>query len=176
MSLTSYQQYFYSYKLLYYYLECSCLCLNDAKKISIKDDAKFLIVVCSTTGNGDAPENADSWWRSIKLRSASKELFLNVPYSVLGLGDTNYDKFCHMGKSIDKRLSELGAKQEIELFCADEATNLEETVEKWKKAIIPILIKYNSNSIDGNSSTTISTNDNTNIKIEINELKKESGI
>jgi len=80
-----------------------------------------------------------------------------------------------MGKSIDKRLSELGAKQEIELFCADEATNLEETVEKWKKAIIPILIKYNSNSIDGNSST-ISTNDNTNIKIEINELKKESGI
>lgn len=155
--------------------EFKCLCLNDAKKMPIKDDAKFLIVVCSTTGNGDAPENADAWWRSIKLRSASKELFLNIPYSVLGLGDTNYDKFCHMGKSIDKRLAELGAKQEIELYCADEATNLEETVERWKKAIIPILIKYNSNNIDGSSSIS-ANDDNTNVKIEINEVKKESGI
>lgn len=104
---------------------------------------------------------------------------MNVPYSVLGLGDTNYDKFCHMGKSIDKRLSELGAKQEVELFCADEATNLEETVESWKKIIIPILTKYNSNNIDGNSSwnsSTIPANDDNNVKTEINELKEESGI
>jgi Flavodoxin len=46
--------------------------LNAVKKekISLKDVAKFLVVVCSTTGNGDAPENADAWWRGAKLRSA----------------------------------------------------------------------------------------------------------
>lgn len=142
------------------------MCLNDAKKLPIKDDAKFLIVICSTTGNGDAPENADSWWRSIKLRSASKELFLDIPFSVLGLGDTNYDKFCHMGKSIDKRLSELGAKQDIELHCADEATNLEETVESWKKAVIQSLIKYNNDDISNNATTI---NDDNNLNIENNE-------
>ena len=47
-----------------------CLTLNAAKKLLIKDLAKCLIVVCSTTGNADAPENADLWWRSVKLRSA----------------------------------------------------------------------------------------------------------
>lgn len=48
----------------------TCLELNKAKKISLKEVASFLVVVCSTTGNGDAPENAETWWRSVKLRSA----------------------------------------------------------------------------------------------------------
>ena len=41
-----------------------------------------------------------------------------------------------MGKSIDKRFNELGAKQVLDLHCADEATNLEEVVESWKIKVI----------------------------------------
>jgi len=51
-------------------IPCICMTLNAAKKVSIKEEARFAVVICSTTGNGDAPENADAWWRSIKLRSA----------------------------------------------------------------------------------------------------------
>ena len=40
-----------------------------------------------------------------------------------------------MGKSLDKRLAELGGKRVLELACADEATGLEETIEEWKDAI-----------------------------------------
>ena len=47
-----------------------CKNLNSVKKVELKEIAKFVVVVCSTTGNGDTPENADAWWRSIKLRSA----------------------------------------------------------------------------------------------------------
>ena len=47
-----------------------CKHLNSVKKVELKDIAKFVVIVCSTTGNGDTPENADAWWRSIKLRSA----------------------------------------------------------------------------------------------------------
>ena len=47
-----------------------CKNLNSVKKVDLKEIAKFIIVVCSTTGNGDTPENADAWWRSVKLRAA----------------------------------------------------------------------------------------------------------
>ena len=46
-----------------------CKTLNDVKKVNLKEIAKAVIIVCSTTGNGDAPENADGWWRANKLKS-----------------------------------------------------------------------------------------------------------
>ena len=61
-----------------------------------------------------------AFWRSIKLRSNPKDRYQDIPYTVLGLGDTNYDKFCFMGKSIDKRMQELGAIPFYEIHCADE--------------------------------------------------------
>ena len=122
--------------------ECVCKCLNDVKTVDLKEIASIVLIVCSTTGNGDAPENAESWWRSVKLRSAPKDKFEGVPFAVLGLGDTNYDKFCCLGKGIDKRLNELGGKRVLGLKCADEATDLEEVVEAWKEEIAKIVIEY----------------------------------
>eukprot|EP00578_Thalassiosira_sp_NH16_P024997 CAMPEP_0181083078 /NCGR_PEP_ID=MMETSP1071-20121207/3967_1 /TAXON_ID=35127 /ORGANISM="Thalassiosira sp., Strain NH16" /LENGTH=125 /DNA_ID=CAMNT_0023164715 /DNA_START=119 /DNA_END=493 /DNA_ORIENTATION=+ len=56
-----------------------------------------LIIVCSTTGNGDAPENAGRFVRYLKKPPPSslacsdpKAPLERVAYSVLGLGDTNY--------------------------------------------------------------------------------------
>jgi methionine synthase reductase len=91
-----------------------------------------LSIVCSTTGNGDSPENADSFWRTIKKRTLPKDLLCGLKFCVLALGDSNYDKFCFMGKAIDKRFSDLGATRLMDIFCADEPTDLEEVVESWK--------------------------------------------
>jgi sulfite reductase alpha subunit-like flavoprotein len=110
------------------------------------DKAKGLVIVCSTTGNGDAPENCDGWWRSTKLRSAAKDLFQDVPYTVLGLGDTNYDKFCHMGKIIDKRLAELGGKKFMDGTWVDEATGLEEPIEAWKIKVFDLVMSINDDT------------------------------
>jgi sulfite reductase alpha subunit-like flavoprotein len=102
---------------------------------------RTLIIVCSTTGNGDAPESANHFWRKIKNRALSKHLLDGIQYAVLGLGDTNYDKFCQMGKGLDRRFEELGGKRFIDLHCADEATGLEETVNEFIDKVMKFFMK-----------------------------------
>ena len=79
--------------------------LNEWRQ-KLDEFAKFpyVIILCSTTGAGDPPDNADRFWRAIRKRSMAETAFEGVKFSVLALGDTNYDKFCQAGKRINKRL------------------------------------------------------------------------
>ena len=82
------------------------------------------IIIASTTGNGDAPDNGERFWRYVRKRAQPTDLLEGVRYCVLGLGDTNYDKFCHVGKVLDGRFAEVGADRFYGLGCADEALSL----------------------------------------------------
>lgn len=122
--------------------ECSCMSLNNT---TIENDSfnfidinepVILIVVCSTYGNGDAPESANHFWRKIKNRKHPRDLFKNIKYAVMGLGDTNYDNFCKMGKNIDKRFDELGGERILHLHCADEAKDMETTVDAFNEKVL----------------------------------------
>jgi sulfite reductase alpha subunit-like flavoprotein len=96
-----------------------------------------VLVVTSTTGNGEAPENADRFLRWIKRKQTIAAMpFQHCAYSVLALGDTNYDIFCAIGKAIDKQLELLGGSRDKPLACADEATGLEEVVDKWVASVL----------------------------------------
>jgi len=113
---------------------------NESFNFIKMDEPTILIVVCSTYGNGDAPETANHFWRKIKNRNLPTDLFKNIRYAVMGLGDTNYDKFCNMGKNLDKRFKELGGERVIELHCADEATNMESTVDSFIEKVFNFLV------------------------------------
>jgi sulfite reductase alpha subunit-like flavoprotein len=99
----------------------------------IQEISGTMYIICSTFGNGDAPENAAIFWRHIKNRKINNNLFTNITFTVLGLGNSNYDHFCDMGKKLDKRIGELGGQRIKQLVCIDEATGLEEPVELWLK-------------------------------------------
>mmetsp|Transcript_23806 Transcript_23806/g.31125 ORF Transcript_23806/g.31125 Transcript_23806/m.31125 type:complete len:961 (-) Transcript_23806:204-3086(-) len=104
--------------------------MNGWKKMETPlSEIRTAVFVCSTTGNGDPPENCDRFWRFLKRKTQPKDLLAKMKYTVLALGDTNYDKFCYMGKSLNTRLRDLGASSFYPLVCADEGTGMEEAVE-----------------------------------------------
>ena len=78
-----------------------------------------------------------------------------------------------MGKSIDKRMTELGAVKVHDLYCADEATNLEEIVEEFKIKAISFLLdirKSNTDSVKITSSTIIESESATNSSVADNSI------
>ncbi len=118
-----------------------CLSMRDyMTEVSIEGLAKeaVVVVVVSTTGQGDPPTNAESFWRAIRQKRDPKWL-AQVKYTVLGLGDTNYSNFCAMGKFFDSAFKRLGAKRFHDFGMADDATGIDEVVEPWRSGLIPAL-------------------------------------
>ena len=68
-----------------------------------------VLVITSTYGDGEPPDNAQAFWNYLKADTAPTLAHLN--FSVLALGDTNYAAFCEFGKICDERLEKLGAKR-----------------------------------------------------------------
>jgi sulfite reductase alpha subunit-like flavoprotein len=102
------------------------------------DQAKHgLLIVTSTTGNGDSPENASRLVRYLKRKTTvDAQPFRHCAYAVLALGDTNYDQFCFCGKVVDKKIGTLGGTRALSVTCADEGTGLEDVVDPWTATIL----------------------------------------
>lgn len=112
-----------------------------------------LIIVTSTTGNGDPPENANGFCRFLKRKTTAPTTFAHVAYAVLGLGDSNYDQFGATAKLVDRKLHELGGARIQPVAVADEGTGLEDVVEPWTRDILHTMIRVCSNSFDGLTAT-----------------------
>ena len=84
--------------------------LNQYDKLSAPiTEQQLVAVICSTTGSGDAPDNASRFVRYVKKRAHPKDLLCNMRLALLGLGDTNYSAFCQPSKVIHRRCVALGA-------------------------------------------------------------------
>ena len=68
-----------------------------------------VLVITSTYGDGEPPDNAQAFWNYLKSETAPP--LPHLQYSVLALGDTNYSAFCQFGKNCDERFEQLGAKR-----------------------------------------------------------------
>ena len=68
---------------------------------------KLLIVVTSTQGEGEPPEEAVALHKFLFSKKAPK--LENTAFAVFSLGDSSYEFFCQSGKDFDSKLAELGA-------------------------------------------------------------------
>ena len=85
---------------------------------------KSVVFVCSTTGQGEEPDNMNLSWRFLLRRGLPADSLENSLYAVLGLGDSSYLKFNFVAKRLDKRLQQLGATSFFPLALADEQHDL----------------------------------------------------
>lgn len=96
---------------------------------------KLLIVVASTQGEGEPPEEAVALHKFLFSKKAPK---LNgSAFAVFGLGDTSYEFFCQCGKDFDSKLAELGAERLLDRVDAD--VEYQTAASEWRARIVDIL-------------------------------------
>ncbi|RFU70380.1 assimilatory sulfite reductase (NADPH) flavoprotein subunit [Peribacillus saganii] len=99
---------------------------NNLKKV------KNLLIVVSTHGEGDPPDNALSFHEFLHGRRAPK--FDDLQFSVLSLGDSSYEFFCQTGKEFDSRLEELGGTRLYQRVDCD--LDFDEPAAEWLEGVI----------------------------------------
>ncbi|AFJ98364.1 NADPH-dependent assimilatory sulfite reductase flavoprotein subunit [Cronobacter sakazakii] len=96
---------------------------------------KLLIVVASTQGEGDPPEEAVALHKFLLSKKAPK--LDGTAFAVFGLGDTSYEHFCQAGKDFDTRLAELGAERLLDRVDAD--VEYQAAAQAWRQRVVDVL-------------------------------------
>ncbi len=102
--------------------------MADYKPKSLKSET-HLIVITSTNGEGEPPDDALALHEFLGSKRAPK--LASLQYSVLALGDSSYEFFCQTGKDFDQKLSALGAKAVIERIDCD--VDYQQQVANWQQ-------------------------------------------
>ena len=95
---------------------------------------RLLVVVISTQGDGDPPDDARGFVDFV-LGKRAPEL-KELKFGVLGLGDSSYPQFCEIGRALDARLAELGATRLLDRADAD--VDVERVARPWAERALQL--------------------------------------
>jgi len=94
-----------------------------------------VLVVTSTYGEGEMPDNAELFWQALSAANAPR--LESMDFAVLALGDSGYDGFCQAGKLLDMRLEQLGATRIVPRVDCD--VEFEEVAAAWIAETLPLV-------------------------------------
>jgi sulfite reductase (NADPH) flavoprotein alpha-component len=116
--------------------------MSDFKTNALKKVENLLVVV-STHGDGEPPDNAISFHEFLHSKRAPQ--LVGLRFSVLALGDTSYELFCQTGKEFDKRLEELGGKRLTPRVDCD--VDYDEQASEWMNHVLASLSETSATQV-----------------------------
>jgi len=93
---------------------------------------EHVLIVCSTFGEGEPPDNAKKFYASL-MAADTTELPATLNFSVCGLGDSSYQFFNKCAQDIHDRFCQLGATATCDPAMCDVA--FEDEYDEWKNAV-----------------------------------------
>ena len=96
---------------------------------------KLLVVVTSTQGEGEPPEEAVALHKFLFSKKLPK--LTDTAFAVFGLGDTSYEFFCQSGKDFDNKLAELGGERLLDRVDAD--VEYQAAAAEWRARVVEVL-------------------------------------
>jgi sulfite reductase (NADPH) flavoprotein alpha-component len=121
----------YATQLMESGFEIRTTCMADYD-IAALAKAQYVLLMSSTFGDGDAPDNGASFWSALKADNAPR--LDNLRYAVLAFGDRNYDAFCGHGRALDTRLAEQGAVRLLSRVDCD--SEFQPVADAWLEQIV----------------------------------------
>ncbi|MDN6537535.1 MAG: flavodoxin domain-containing protein, partial [Corynebacterium variabile] len=103
---------------------------------ALTSGSSHVLIVTSTYGEGEMPDNAEMFWE--ELNAAEMPRLEDLSFAVLGLGDSGYDDFCQAGKDLDIRLEQLGAKRLTARVDCD--VDFEDEAAEWISAAVAAVV------------------------------------
>ncbi|KAF8712550.1 hypothetical protein AX14_013008 [Amanita brunnescens Koide BX004] len=118
-------------------VSCSC---DEHRLIPIE----LVIFVISTTGSGQEPRSMTSFWNMLLRSDLPNDLFEDLTFTVFGLGDSAYEKFCWPAKKLHRRLLTLGAAELCEKGEGDDQhqLGLDGSLVPWMDTLLDALLKH----------------------------------
>lgn len=95
---------------------------------------KRVMIITSTWGEGEMPDNADAMWNAI---NANGPALGSVHFSVCAIGDTSYDEFCKAGHDWNNKLAALGGTEAYPIQECD--VDFEPPWKVWVEEALPML-------------------------------------
>ncbi|MGX2041415.1 assimilatory sulfite reductase (NADPH) flavoprotein subunit [Methylocaldum sp. MU1018] len=124
--------------------------MGSYKSAQLRRD-RCLLVIVSTHGEGEPPDNARPFYEFLHGKKAPK--LDGLQFSVLALGDTSYEYFCKTGRDFDRRLEELGAARLCPRVDCD--VDYEEAAEGWMGDALAALVRLRQPRVEISASAAV---------------------
>ncbi|DAC58791.1 MAG TPA: hypothetical protein D7I07_03150 [Candidatus Poseidoniales archaeon] len=113
--------------------------INGMDEVTVADMQEHdnLIIVCSTWGDGEQPDNAIDLYEA--ATEAGDDDFSNLNFAVLALGDTAFDLFCEAGIQWDDVLEQKGGNRINDRIDCD--TDYDDEAEEWLEETISLFVE-----------------------------------